>query len=221
MNLADAVLDRISDGDDGDGDGDGDRGGNEDQESRAATESTASGDGGEKEMDPDTVSEADLSTDDVFHVLQTKRRRDVLRYLQDTSGPVRMRDLAEQVAAWEQQTSVEALSSNERQRVYISLYQSHLPKLDEEGIVTYDKDRGIIERAPLAAAFDPYIDEAIGSESAEVRDPWPERYVVAIVVGVVVLSVAGFGLVPLSGIVAGTIALSLVTAVTVAHALSR
>ncbi|WP_425606489.1 DUF7344 domain-containing protein [Halomontanus rarus] len=225
MNLADAVLDRISDGDDGDEDEDededGDRGGDEDGESRTVTESTASGDGEEKEMHPDTVTEADLSTDDVFHVLQTKRRRDVLRYLQDTSGPVRMRDLAEQVAAWEQQTSIEALSSNERQRVYISLYQSHLPKLDEEGIVTYDKDRGIVERAPLAAAFDPYIDEAIGSESEEVRDPWPERYAVAIVAGAVVLTVAGFGLVPLSGIVAGTIALSFVTAVTVAHALAR
>lgn len=207
MNLADAVLDRISEDDDGKG-------------SQTTEERTNGGDGTEQD-EARAETTADLSTDDVFHVLQTKRRRDVLRYLQDTSGPVRMRDLAEQVAAWEQQTSIEALSSNERQRVYISLYQSHLPKLDEEGIVTYDKDRGIVERAPLAAAFDPYIDEAIGSENHEVRDPWPERYAVAIVAGAVVLTVAGLGLVSLSGVVAGTIALSVVTAVTVAHALSR
>lgn len=207
MNLADAVLDRIGDGDDGN------------ERSQTATESGAEEEEGEEEADAATA--ADLSTDDVFHVLQTKRRRDVLRYLQDVTGPVRMRDLAEQVAAWEQQTSIEALSSSERQRVYISLYQSHLPKLDEEGIVEYDKDRGIVERTPLAAAFDPYIDEAIGGETEEVPDPWPERYAVAVVAGAVVLAVVGFELVPLSGIVAGTIALSAVAAVTVAHALSR
>lgn len=207
MNLADAVLDRIGDGDDGN------------ERSQTATES--GGEEEEEEEEADAAIAADLSTDDVFHVLQTKRRRDVLRYLQDVTGPVRMRDLAEQVAAWEQQTSIEALSSSERQRVYISLYQSHLPKLDEEGIVEYDKDRGIVERTPLAAAFDPYIDEAIGGETEEVPDPWPERYAVAVVAGAVVLAVVGFELVPLSGIVAGTIALSAVAAVTVAHALSR
>jgi len=49
------------------------------------------------------------------------------------------------------ETAIENLSSNERQRVYISLYQSHLPKLDNHGIVTYDKDRGWVEPTPLVA----------------------------------------------------------------------
>ncbi|MCU4974786.1 hypothetical protein OB955_18870 [Halobacteria archaeon AArc-m2/3/4] len=206
MNLADAVLDQISDGDNGD------------EESRTAATGTDSPD---EEAGTDAVSAAELSTDDVFHVLQTKRRRDVLRYLQDVSDPVRMRDLAEQVAAWEQETSIEALSSDERQRVYISLYQSHLPKLDEEGIVEYDKDRGIVERTPLAAAFDPYIDEAIGGETEEVSDPWPERYAAAVLAGVVALGAAGLDIAGLSAIVAGAITLVAVTAVTVAHTLSR
>lgn len=98
-----------------------------------------------------------LTKDKIFHILQTQRRRHALRYLKEHDTPVEMRDLAEQVAAWENDTTVQALASNERQRVYIALYQSHLPKLDEEGIIEYNKSRGIVERGQLADEFDPYL----------------------------------------------------------------
>lgn len=99
-----------------------------------------------------------LTKDKIFHILQTQRRRHALRYLKEHDTPVEMRDLAEQVAAWENDTTVQALASNERQRVYIALYQSHLPKLDEEGIIEYNKSRGIVERGQLADEFDPYLE---------------------------------------------------------------
>jgi hypothetical protein len=103
-----------------------------------------------------------LSQDKIFHVLQTQRRRDALRYLKDNEGPVEMRTLAEQVAAWENDTTVEALASDERQRVYIALYQSHLPKLDDEGVIEYNQSRGVVERGPLAEQFDPYLEANAG-----------------------------------------------------------
>ena len=56
-----------------------------------------------------------------------------------------MHDIAEQVAAWENETTVQALTSDELQRADIPLYQSHLPKLDEEGAIEYNKNRGIVE----------------------------------------------------------------------------
>ena len=99
-----------------------------------------------------------LTKDKIFHILQTQRRRHALRYLKEHDTPVEMRDLAEQVAAWENDTTVQALASDERQRVYIALYQSHLPKLDEEGIIEYNKSRGIVERGQLADEFDPYLE---------------------------------------------------------------
>ncbi|WP_199174946.1 DUF7344 domain-containing protein [Halegenticoccus soli] len=109
--------------------------------------------------DPDAGEEKrELSTDDLFHILQNQRRRRVLKYMQGREGPVDMRDVAEQVAAWEHDTTVEALTSDERQRVYIALYQSHLPKLDEKGILEYNQSRGLVERTPLAERFDPYLD---------------------------------------------------------------
>ena len=121
-------------------------------------------------------SDVDLSTDQTFHLLQTRRRRDALWYLKRHDGPVEMSDMAEQVAAWEYDTTVPQLRSNERQRVYIGLYQTHLPKLDEAGVVDYDQNRGIVERTPLAEEFDPYLDEIYadsertGGDAAEAAD---------------------------------------------------
>lgn len=91
-----------------------------------------------------------ITKDDLFHVLQNERRRRVLKYLlSNGSGPFEMRTIAEHVAAEEHDTTVQALTSDERQRVYIALYQSHLPKLDEKGFIDYQQSRGIVEKRPL------------------------------------------------------------------------
>jgi hypothetical protein len=110
--------------------------------------------------------DASLSKDELFHILQNRRRRDVLWYLRGTEGSVRMRDIAEQVAAWENDTTVQALMSDQRQRVYIALYQEHLPKLDEDGVIDYNKSRGIVERNDVADQFDPYLTNEIVEEQA-------------------------------------------------------
>ena len=116
---------------------------------------------------PNENESENLTKDKIFHILQTQRRRHALRYLKEHDNPVEMRDLAEQVAAWENDTTVQALASDERQRVYIALYQSHLPKLDSEGIIEYNKSRGIVERDDLADEFDPYLEPSIESETSE------------------------------------------------------
>jgi len=100
-----------------------------------------------------------LEADDVYHLLQNERRRSVLRYMKGVDGAARMRDVAEQVAAWEYDTTVEQLTSQERQRVYIALYQAHLPKLDKHGIIDYNQSRGIVEQKPRAERLEQYIVE--------------------------------------------------------------
>lgn len=109
-----------------------------------------------------TLTETDspderLDRDDVFHILQCRRRRLVLKYLQDHDGPADMRDVTERIAAIENDTTVAQLRSQERQRVYIALYQSHLPKMDRDGIINYQQDRGVVERTARTAQFDPYL----------------------------------------------------------------
>lgn len=113
----------------------------------------------------------ELARDDIFHVLQCRRRRLVLKYLQEHDTPAKMTDITEKIAAVEHDTTVAALKSQERQRVYIALYQSHLPKLDEEGIIEYQQNRGIVERTDRTAAFDRYLDE----EPSMRDDDAPER----------------------------------------------
>jgi DNA primase len=104
-----------------------------------------------------------LSTDDAFHLLQNARRRAVLRYLLEHEGESQfaMRDIAEQVAAWEHDTTVSQLSSDERQRVYIALYQNHLPKLDDQGIIQYNQPRGVVEPEPRIRLLQPFLEDGL------------------------------------------------------------
>ena len=171
------------------------------------------------EQVPEPSPEPELSQDDVFHLLQTPRRRYVLRYLKEREGPVEMRDIAEQVAAWENGTTVEALTSDERQRVYIPLYQSHLPKLDEEGVVEYDQSRGIVERTELANRFDRYLE--VSEESDEEDDdrayPWETYYLGISVLGALLLGGVTAGLPGISAlppIAVGGLVVAAVTLVT-------
>lgn len=95
--------------------------------------------------------------DELFHLLQNERRRRALDYLRGKEGSVRMRDIVDHVAAAEHDTTPEALRSDERKRVHIALYQSHLPKLDQAGVLEYDQDRGIVTRTERAAELDRFL----------------------------------------------------------------
>jgi len=121
----------------------------------------------ENDTENDAEVENTLTRDEMFHILQCRRRRLVLKYLQEHDTPAKMTDITEKIAAVEHDTTVAALKSQERQRVYIALYQSHLPKLDEEGVIKYQQNRGIVERTNLTDSFDRYLDEEPSMREAE------------------------------------------------------
>ena len=112
-----------------------------------------------------------ISKDELFHLLRNSRRRAVLQYLRGREGPVRMRDVAEQVAAWEHDTTVAGLASDERQRVYVALYQSHLDVLAEAGVIEYDKSRGMIEPRSLLEHVVAYADPPAPTDAGAVEGP--------------------------------------------------
>jgi len=112
------------------------------------------------EIDAETIqteSSTDLELDQVFEILKNQRRRYVLQYLDEVEEEVSMSDLAEEIAAWENDKPVSQLSSSERKRVYVGLYQCHLPKMDSMGVVEFNKPRGRIDRGENADVFDDYI----------------------------------------------------------------
>src|SRR6056297_1060870 len=98
-----------------------------------------------------------LSEDLIFDVLKNRRRRYTLHYLKQENSPVELSELAEQVAAWENNTTVDGLSANERKSVYTSLYQTHLPKLADAGIVDYNRNRGVVELSENAEQLESYL----------------------------------------------------------------
>lgn len=178
-------------------------------------------------VESESDSQSRLTEDQVFHVLQNQRRRWVLKYLEGRDGQVRMRDIAEQVAAWEHDTTVQALTSKERQRVYIPLYQNHLPKLDEEGIIDYNQSRGIVERTRLADQLNPYLDpfedDDADGEEAEAF-PWELSYLGAAGVGgaLVAGETMGAPLVSMApDALVGVLVLLLFTVTTIAHVASE
>jgi hypothetical protein len=112
---------------------------------------------------PTGSEDEEFGPDDVFHLLQNQRRRRVLRCLRGVEGTVSMSDLTEQVAAWEHGTTVEALTSTQRQRVYIALYQRHLPKLDDMDVLDYNQSRGFVTPRTRAERIVDYLDMATES----------------------------------------------------------
>jgi len=134
----------------------------------------------------------ELSLDVVFEVLKNQRRRHVLRYLREEEGVVSLGDLAEYIAAKENDKTVAELSSKERKRVYVGLYQCHLPKMDDMGIVSYNQNRGLVELTDSAEQVETYLDATSDTEDT----PWPKYYGAVSAVGLLTFLSLAAGLAP-------------------------
>ncbi|WP_255196252.1 DUF7344 domain-containing protein [Halorarius litoreus] len=155
--------------------------------------------------------ELPISLDNVFGILSNERRRHVLWFLAEQDGPVSLRELSEYVAAIENDKPVAQLSSQERKRVYVGLYQGHLPKMDDLSFIEYNKDRGIIELGPHAVHTAPYL-----QPTDTTGDQWPMYYLGSLGVGWLLL-LAGSVVSPLATLVAIGVFLTLMTSLAVAH----
>lgn len=114
-------------------------------------------------------SDEDLEIGEVFELLKNERRRRVITYLKEQDdGVARLNDLAEHIAALENEIDVAQLSSSQRKRVYIGLYQCHLPKMHDFGVVEFQKNRGIITLRDTTQ-LDPYLldDDAASTDDRD------------------------------------------------------
>lgn len=120
-----------------------------------------------------------LSNDEIFEVLSNRRRRQILVLLHQQSGTAELSDLAEEIANSESDGTP---TTEQYKRVYISLYQTHVPKLEDLSIVTYDSDTKRIE---LTDQFDVVFSVFRGPTD---RHPWWKYYAIIALVSVVVVS---------------------------------
>ena len=84
----------------------------------------------------ETIAGERLSEDDVFGLLAARRRREVLRVLERAGGEATFGDITNDIVAGEHGTDGDA---GNRKAVYVSLHQTHVPRLASAGVVDYDR----------------------------------------------------------------------------------
>ena len=85
-----------------------------------------------------------LGINETFEILKNDRRRMVLSYLRTNDGAATLKELADYVTAEENNVDISSITSSQRKRVYVGLYQFHLPKMSDMDIIEYDKGRGTV-----------------------------------------------------------------------------
>jgi len=129
------------------------------------------------------VEESPLSRDTVFSVLSSRRRRLALYYLWRVEGEVSIQDVATQIAVWENDVAEPELTYKQRKRVYTSLHQTHFPKLEDAGVIEYDRNHGNVVLTDRAEQLDRYL--------GVVDAPYPRWSLVYLGVAMTSLAVVG------------------------------
>lgn len=175
--------------------------GPEDSESDALlTEETSTGD-------------VPLTIDEIFEILKNSRRRLVLEHLEKADNPVKLNDLADQVTAIENDTDVSSITSAERKRVYVGLYQFHLPKMADMGVIEYDKDRGDVALTERGEKLYQRHEQEGSSDR-----PWHLAYLCIAGGGVIAVIVSAITLNPVVGTALLSVQTTLLGAMAIAHA---
>lgn len=132
-------------------------------------------------------TQSQLSKSDIFGVLQNDRRRHVLELLR-SHGNQSVRSLSEEIARLEAEDGEP--NSSVRKSIYISLLQTHIPKMESLGIITYNREHDTVELLPAVHDFDVYMETA--NKSGNI---WSQFYL-----GLSILAIGG-SLTILSGLI--------------------
>ncbi|ELZ91993.1 hypothetical protein C440_16814 [Haloferax mucosum ATCC BAA-1512] len=124
-----------------------------------------------------TTSEPGLSETRIHEVLSNDRRRMAIEFLQD--GDLTLRELSERIA--EAETGESPPPRNIRQSAYVSLQQTHIPKLVELDIVDYDEESKVVSLAE-AADITVYMEVVPEGELS-----WSEYYAALAALGLVLM----------------------------------
>jgi hypothetical protein len=127
--------------------------------------------------------------DSLFTALANHRRRYVLYACNQAGGESTLSDVAEQVAAWEYRKPIEEVTSTERKRVYTSIQQYHLSKLEDAGLLEVENDR--IATTETARDLDVYL-EVVPEDDI----PWATYYLGLAFVGIAAFALAALGWIP-------------------------
>jgi hypothetical protein len=132
-----------------------------------------------------------ISQDEAFRMLSCRRRRHVVHHLLQKEEEVPLYELSKQIAAWENDIDPDDVTYKQRMRVYTALRQSHLPKLDDVGIVEYDPNAGTTELTDETSQLEVYLDVVPHDEI-----PWSTYYLGLSAFSAVFVTCAAIGVFP-------------------------
>lgn len=115
-----------------------------------------------------SVEDDGLDANDVIDILSNERRRLLWRYLRQECPEGDLSDASRQIAAWENGTTVEEVDYDERKSVYTSLHQFHCPKMEEAGLIEFDKRESVVravseEPEEFVVEVEPDVDQALST----------------------------------------------------------
>lgn len=118
-----------------------------------------------------TVVPLSSSLDTVFTLLSNRRRRCVLYLLAQAEEPVELSELARLVGVYEH--GGETPAPDELKRIYSALYNTHVPKLANAGLVEYDDDGDSItaQLATTTPVIAQYLEQTARVEFEEILEP--------------------------------------------------
>lgn len=127
------------------------------------------GDGSTEEADriESTDRTAELSKNQAFDVLRNSRRRAVISCLRARGGRMSIEELSRRVAAKEYDVSTDDVTAKQYKRVYTGLYQCHLRRMHDLGVIDFEADDNTVVLRGAAAALEPYLDDG--------NQPWIGR----------------------------------------------
>lgn len=116
----------------------------------------------------------------VFDGISQGVRREVLRFLMARESPVTLPELASHVATADQRRARAEGAAMDKEQVQTALVHTHLPELNDIGLITWNRDEGTVETATHPAIDDPRLrllldadveglDEVLSNVSAERR----------------------------------------------------
>jgi len=146
-----------------------------------------------------TTKEDTLGASQIHDILRNDRRRLAIKCLREQGGTLTVRDLSEDVATRE--TGETPAPRDKRRSVYVSLHQTHLPKLDELGILEYNTESKEVTLRDRAAEITTYMEVV-----PRYGITWAEYYLVLGILGFGTVLAASLGTPLLGAIGAGPVA---------------
>lgn len=123
----------------------------------------------ERSQRTDETPKSELSKDQMFDVLRNSRRRAVISCLRARGGELSVKEISRCVAATEYDVPDSELSSEQYKRVYTGLYQCHLGRMEELGVIDFDTETNSVRLCEVASQLEPYLDDETGRNTAHIK----------------------------------------------------